>query len=261
MPKFVAVVGGKHSGKTTIIEHLILTLKKRGYKVATIKEMPNTESIDDPLPNHDTWKHTEAGADIVVAKPKNQTVFFVNRQMNLNEIAAQLPGIDYVLLEGFEKEKTLVKVIAAKTIQEAADYFDGLAIAVSGFIAESEEEAAKTAYLKIPIFKSIAQENELADVVEKQAFSLLPNLPYCGECGFESCFELAKSKVIEDTPAKSCSLLLKNTVFLEVNGSTVPLKEFPKEIITNMVIGMVSSLDAISKIDNLVLRIQNKVDS
>jgi molybdopterin-guanine dinucleotide biosynthesis protein B len=258
MPKFVAVVGGKHSGKTTLIEHLVLNLKKRGYQVATIKEMPNTDSIDDPLPNHDTWKHSEAGADIVVAKPKNQTVFFFNRKMNLNEIANQLPEMDYVVLEGFEKEKTLPKIIAAKTAHEATEFSDGLAIALSGLIAESDEETKKGTVLQIPTFKSITQEKELADTVEQKAFTLLPNLSHCGECGFESCFELAKSKVADDLQNKSCALLFKKSVLLEVNGNIVPLKAFPQEIITQMLLGMVSSLNNIPKIEKLVLKIENK---
>ena len=82
--------------------------------------MPNAQTIDTPASTHDTWKHTQAGADIVVASPKNETVLFINKKLGLNEIAPYLEGMDFVVLEGFEKEKALPKIIAAKTAEEAA---------------------------------------------------------------------------------------------------------------------------------------------
>jgi molybdopterin-guanine dinucleotide biosynthesis protein MobB len=37
MPKLIAVVGAKHTGKTATIERLITELTSRGYRVGTIK--------------------------------------------------------------------------------------------------------------------------------------------------------------------------------------------------------------------------------
>jgi molybdopterin-guanine dinucleotide biosynthesis protein len=80
-----------------------------------------------------------------------------------------LKGLDYVVLEGFETEKTLPKIIAAKTADEAKGYFDNSAFAISGIIMESETETEKASDLKIPLFKSLTQAKELADLVEKKA--------------------------------------------------------------------------------------------
>jgi molybdopterin-guanine dinucleotide biosynthesis protein B len=258
MTKFVAVVGGKHSGKTTIIQHLITELKNRGYKVGTIKHMPRIQTLDSPAPAHDTWKHSQAGAEIIVAVPQNETVVFVKKKQKLNDIASFLHGTDYVLLEGFSNEKVFPKIIAAKTVQEVKEYSDGLAIAVSGLIADSEEETQKATSMKVPIIKSISEAQKLADRVEQKAFNMLPDLIHCGECGFESCYELAKAMVAEDPKTKNCPLLTVKSVVLEVNGKRVPIKDFPREMITNIVISMAESLNGVDDVRSLVLKIEKK---
>jgi len=258
MPKFVAVVGGKHSGKTTIIQQLITELKNRGYKVGTIKHMPRIQTLDYPDPAHDTWKHSQAGAEIIIAVPQNETVVFVKQKQKLTDIAGFLHGMDYVLLEGFSNEKIFPKIIAAKTVQEVNEYSDGLAIAVSGLIAESEEETKKATSVKFPIIKSISEAKELADIVEQKSFNILPDLIHCAECGFESCYELAKAMVAGEPKAKNCPLLIGKSVVLEVNGNKVPIKDFPREIITNIVTSMAESLNGVDDVRSLVLKIENK---
>jgi molybdopterin-guanine dinucleotide biosynthesis protein B len=173
LPKLVAVVGGKHSGKTTVIERLIAELKRRGYHVGAIKEMVRIPTLDTP--QTETDRYTEAGAETIVAIPRNETVVFIKKRLNLNEVLPFLKGLDYVVLEGFETEKTLPKIIAAKTADEAKGYFDNSAFAISGIIMESETETEKASDLKIPLFKSLTQANELADLVEKKAVLSLPN--------------------------------------------------------------------------------------
>jgi molybdopterin-guanine dinucleotide biosynthesis protein B len=170
MPKFVAVVGGKHSGKTTVIQNLISELKKRGYRVGTIKEMVRIPTLDTPATETD--RYTEAGAEIVVAVPRDETVIFIKKRLSLKEILPYLRGLDYILLEGFESEKILPKIIAAKTAYEASSFSDGLVIAISGLIMESKEETAKASELRIPLLSSVSQVEKLADMVEKKALKI-----------------------------------------------------------------------------------------
>jgi molybdopterin-guanine dinucleotide biosynthesis protein B len=167
LPKLVAVVGGKHSGKTTVIERLIAELKRRGYHVGAIKEMVRIPTLDTPATETD--RYSDAGAETIVAIPRTETVVFIKKRLNLNEVLPFLKGLDYVVLEGFETEKTLPKIIAAKTADEAKGYFDNSAFAISGIIMESETETEKASDLKIPLFKSLTQAKELADLVEKKA--------------------------------------------------------------------------------------------
>ncbi len=167
MPKIVAVVGGKHSGKTTVIEHLTSELKRRGYHVGAIKEMVRIPTLDTP--STETDRYSDAGAEIIVAVPRNETVVFVKKRLSLDEVLPFFRELDYVVLEGFESEKTLPKIIAAKTAEEAKEYLGVLTVAISGLIMESEEELRKAVAFKVPMFKSLAHAGELADLVEKKA--------------------------------------------------------------------------------------------
>ena len=171
MPKIVAVVGGKHSGKTTVIEHLIAELKRRGYRVGTIKEMVRIPTLDTP--QTETDRYTQAGAEIVVAVPRQETVVFIKKRLSLPEIVPYCNGMDYVVLEGFETEKTVPKIVAAKTVEEAKSYLDDSTIAVSGIITQSANQTQKAAALNVPTISSFSDVKELADLVEQKALSRL----------------------------------------------------------------------------------------
>ncbi|MGD6932875.1 MAG: molybdopterin-guanine dinucleotide biosynthesis protein B [Candidatus Bathyarchaeia archaeon] len=261
MARFVAVVGGKHSGKTTLIQHLIRVLKSRGFRVATIKEMPNTATVDTPSETHDTWKHGEAGAEIVVASPLNETTLFIKRRLSLNEMVPFFQNEDFVLLEGFEKEKLFAKIITAKTVDELAAYLDGLAVAISGILTESAVETKNASKLQLPVLNANTQAEQLADIVEQKAFTILPNLVDCakchpvGECGYVTCYEHAKAIVSGKSKALRCPLDLKETFLLEVNGVRIPLKDFPQTIVQNILIGMTSSLHGAEEIKTLRIEI------
>jgi molybdopterin-guanine dinucleotide biosynthesis adapter protein len=166
MPKLVAVVGGKHSGKTTAIEHLIRELSERGYRVGTIKEMVRIPTLDTPQTETDRYR--QAGAQTVAAVPRNETVIFIAKRLTVKEILPHLKDLDYVLLEGFESEGWLPKIVAAKTAEEAQGYFDGSEVAVSGLITDSASEV-QLLKGKIPILSSIRETKKLADVVETKA--------------------------------------------------------------------------------------------
>ena len=170
MPKLVAVVGGKHSGKTTIIENLTRQLKGRRCRVGTIKEMVRIPTLDTPATETD--RYTQAGAEVVVAVPRDETVIFFKKRLSIKDILPYLSDLDYVLLEGFESEKTLPKIIAAKTTEEVASFSDGLAIAISGLVAESKEETLNISELHVPLLSSVSQAEELADIVERGAIEL-----------------------------------------------------------------------------------------
>jgi len=169
VPKLVAVVGGKHSGKTTVIQNVVEQLKCRGYRVGVIKEMVRIPSLDTP--ETETDRYTKAGAEAVVAVPREETVIFLRKRLTVKEILPYLHGLDYVLLEGFESEKNLPKIIAAKTAQEAASLSDGAVIAVSGLIAEAKQATTEPFGLPAPLLSCTTQTEKLADLVEQKAVS------------------------------------------------------------------------------------------
>ena len=81
--KIVSIVGKKNTGKTSLTVKVIEELAKRGYNVASIKQ--SHHSIEMDKENTDTWKHKQAGANLVVGV--GSTTFFNARmEMDLNRI-------------------------------------------------------------------------------------------------------------------------------------------------------------------------------
>ena len=103
MIPLVSVVGRSDAGKTTLLEKLIPELKRRGYRVATVKHDAHSFEIDQP--GKDTWRHRQAGADVVVisSKDKMATIRRVDEEMSLLQIADTITGVDIILTEGFKR--------------------------------------------------------------------------------------------------------------------------------------------------------------
>ena len=111
-------------------------------------------------------------AEVVVAVPPEKTVVFHKKGLAIKGILPHLASVDYAILEDFEHERNLPRIIAAKTAGEAKKYLDSYAIAISGLILESEAEKKKAEVFKLPMLKSLTQAKELADLVEQKANAL-----------------------------------------------------------------------------------------
>lgn len=100
--KIISVVGYKKTGKTTLVGQLVKALKKHG-SVGTIKHL-HEHNIN--APDTDTWKHAEAGADVVVAITPNELVKF-SRNNDLTTALDELAnaGMDFAVVEGFKESK------------------------------------------------------------------------------------------------------------------------------------------------------------
>jgi molybdopterin-guanine dinucleotide biosynthesis protein B len=99
----VSVVGKSESGKTTLLERLIRELKRRGYRVGTIKHDAHSFEIDRP--GTDTWRHAQAGSDhVVISSPQRvASIRRVEREQRLEELAAGMAHVDIILTEGYRR--------------------------------------------------------------------------------------------------------------------------------------------------------------
>ncbi|HEY54267.1 MAG TPA: molybdopterin-guanine dinucleotide biosynthesis protein B [Caldilineae bacterium] len=103
-PPVVSIVAKSGSGKTTFIEKLLPALKARGLRVGVIKHHGHPTLFD--LPGKDTYRHFQAGADVVVGASAAQVAVF-RRQDGAADldavIAEHFAGLDLVLTEGFKR--------------------------------------------------------------------------------------------------------------------------------------------------------------
>ncbi len=103
MIPIVSIVGRSNTGKTTLIEGLIRELKKRGYRIATIKH--NLHGFDVDKPGKDSWRHRVAGArTVVLSSPGLITVFEEpEREYGIAELSERfIKDADVILTEGYK---------------------------------------------------------------------------------------------------------------------------------------------------------------
>ena len=110
-PPMVAIIGRKHSGKTTLVVQLAAELHRRGHRVMTIKHGAHTFNIDPA--STDTYRHYHEGhaERVAMAAPdKFALVLRWSEELSPEEIASRfMADADIVLCEGF-KRSTLPKI-------------------------------------------------------------------------------------------------------------------------------------------------------
>ena len=103
-PPVVSVVGESKSGKTTFIEKMVSELSSRGYRVATIKHVPQDMAFDKP--DKDSWRHLEAGSQATLISSRDKMVLIrpTAPPVALADLARLLgDGYDIILAEGFKQ--------------------------------------------------------------------------------------------------------------------------------------------------------------
>lgn len=104
MPPVIAFIGQPDSGKTTLLEKLIPELRRRGYRIGTIKHHVHTFEMDKP--GKDTWRHKQAGASTVaLSSPTGLGIIRdVPGDLSVAELVGRYYGdIDLVITEGYKR--------------------------------------------------------------------------------------------------------------------------------------------------------------
>jgi molybdopterin-guanine dinucleotide biosynthesis protein MobB len=104
----VSIVGRKNSGKTTLIEGVVAELKRRGYRIGTIKHSAHELKLEDiDHEGKDTYRHQLSGAEVVILSGPNRLMLTreVMDYLSIDELRRiYLSGLDLILIEGYKKE-------------------------------------------------------------------------------------------------------------------------------------------------------------
>ncbi|MDB4949988.1 MAG: molybdopterin-guanine dinucleotide biosynthesis protein [Gemmatimonadetes bacterium] len=108
VPPAVAIVGRKNSGKTTLVVALAAELRRRGYRIASLKHGHHDFEVDEP--GRDTWRHFhEGGVEAVVMASVSKVALVMRlddgepdpRDLIRRFYAGR--GYDVVLVEGYKR--------------------------------------------------------------------------------------------------------------------------------------------------------------
>ena len=103
----VGIAGWSGVGKTTFMEKLVKELKTRGYRVGTVKHTTHGGVFD--VPGSDSWRHGQAGSDVVVLVGSQQVAVFEHLEdsLSLEEALARVSTwhLDIVLVEGYKRTR------------------------------------------------------------------------------------------------------------------------------------------------------------
>lgn len=206
MAPIVSIVGRSKSGKTTLLENLIVELKKRGYRVGTMKHTPlgMTWSDDDK----DSQRHIKAGSEatIMVAPDKLVLIKPVTEAPSLEEVARLFSeDCDIILAEGF-KQGDAPKI-------------------------EVHRRGVATPLKDVKKLFAIATDEKLDTTVRQFALDDIKGMANLIEEGFIK-------------PHKEHLLFY-------VNDESIPLSAFPRDIITNVLLGIANSLKGVGIIKTL----------
>ena len=90
------------TGKTTLIEKIVLRLKSMGLRVAVIKHDAHRFEIDRE--GKDSWRFAKAGADMVILSSSEKTAIIEQRERTLWDNLSMVHDVDLILVEGYKQE-------------------------------------------------------------------------------------------------------------------------------------------------------------
>jgi len=202
--KAFSVVGTSGSGKTTTIEAVIAELRRRGYRVGSVKEI-HYEAFAIDTQGSNTHRHREAGAELVAARGQYETDLLYPAQLPMRDILRHYRGYDWVALEGVT-ELPVPKVICT------LDKLDENSICVSGKLSMQGIAHA------LPVYNALEDAAALCDFLEAEVPDYL------------ECYD-------PDDPDSDINITLR------IDGKEIRMVPFVQRILRNAVLGVASELE------------------
>ncbi len=172
MTPIISIVGYSDAGKTTLVEKLVPELKKKGYRVGTIKS--SHHELDFDKKGKDSWRHFASGADAVVVASADKIVMIRKHENTSDDSYAQLlfienhlSDMDVIIAEGYKSAGfPKIEVFRPQAQNEPACLNDDTLVAL---VTDADVN------ISVPIF-GLEESERLADFVE-QKFLSFQNVP------------------------------------------------------------------------------------
>ena len=176
---FIAIIGGKKTGKTTLATFLVERLVRRGHRVVSIKHIHHRGFSMD-TPGKDSWRLAEAGSQtVVVISPDEMSQITKLRYRPNTQLlplavqAALLTRPDIIVIDGFASmlhvlPQRLLTIVMAKHRDDLSTSMRKArrpVFAISGLIANRTHEETHEG---IPIFKYPRQRERLFKAISRK---------------------------------------------------------------------------------------------
>jgi molybdopterin-guanine dinucleotide biosynthesis protein B len=165
----VAVIGKKHSGKTTLTVRLCAELHRRGHRVMTIKHGSHTFNIDPATT--DTYRHYHEGnAERVAMAAPDKFALIVrwSSELGPEEIAARhMSDADVVVCEGFKRSR-LPKIEIFREAAHRQPLYDPNDDAARDYVAIVSDTSVPGATVPVIRLDDASYLDALADLVEQR---------------------------------------------------------------------------------------------
>ena len=90
------------TGKTTLVEKVVVCLKAAGLRVAVIKQDAHNIQVDKE--GKDSWRFAQAGADMTIVSGPEKTAIIEHRERTLAQNLAVIHDVDVTLVEGYKND-------------------------------------------------------------------------------------------------------------------------------------------------------------
>lgn len=137
-PPVIAIVGRKNSGKTTLLVALAAELRRRGYRVASMKHGHHRFEIDHP--GRDSWRHVhEGGVEAVLLVSAGKIALVMNSPEEPDPevlLRRHYAGqeFDLILVEGY-KDGPFPKIEIHRRGVHDHPLLEAASASASGFLA------------------------------------------------------------------------------------------------------------------------------
>lgn len=215
----LGIAGYSNTGKTGLVVRISSALAQKGVRVITVKHAHSDDGLLSP--GKDTTRHLDAGAKLSFAVSSTGMAMF-SRDGSLDDvldIAVKVFSPDVILVEGF-KGSSVPKVVLGD--------------------AEAQGEIVARGNDLDRLFDVAMEYIERGIRIDK-ALDKLPGLD-CGECGFDNCKEMAEEIADGRVDISQCQKLSSGRTKIIVDGKTISVGPFVDDIVTNTIMGMISSL-------------------